>query len=154
MLLPLAAIASLLLHEAIIWRSRSVEAAQSPLYVHDSRGLRILGIVPGTPAAAMGLITGEVLHKVNGMHVRTKEDLYEALVHNSAFCKLEVLNLDGELKFVQRARFAGEHHQLGVILAPDEQANYYAASGPASLLELLRSSRTANRRDDQTVKLR
>ncbi len=154
MLLPLAAIASLLLHEAIIWRSRSVEAAQSPLYVHDSRGLRILGIVPGTPAAAMGLVTGEVLHKVNGMHVRTKEDLYEALVHNSAFCKLEVLNLDGELKFAQRARFAGEHHQLGVILAPDEQANYYAASGPASLLELLRSSRTANRRDDQTVKLR
>lgn len=153
MLLPLAAIASLLLHEAIIWRSRSVEAAQSPLYVHDSRGLRILGIVPGTPAAAMGLITGEVLYKVNGMHVRTKEDLYEALVHNSAFCKLEVLNLDGELKFVQRARFAGEHHQLGVILAPDEQANYYAASGPASLLELLRSSRTANRRDDQSVKL-
>ncbi|KRE44500.1 PDZ domain-containing protein [Paenibacillus sp. Soil522] len=149
MLLPLAAIASLLLHEAIIWRSRSVEAAQSPLYVHDSRGLRILGIVPGTPAAAMGLVTGEVLHKVNGMHVRTKEDLYEALVHNSAFCKLEVLNLEGELKFAQRARFAGEHHQLGVILAPDEQANYYAASGPASLLELLRSSRTANRRDAQ-----
>jgi hypothetical protein len=147
MLLPLAALVSLLFHEAIIWRSRSVEAAQSPLYVHDSRGLRILGIVPGTPAATMGLVTGEVLHKVNGVRVRTKEDLYEALVQNSAFCKLEVLNLDGELKFAQRARFAGEHHQLGVILAPDEQANYYAASGPASLLELLRSSRTSNRRD-------
>lgn len=149
MLLPLAALTSLLLHEAILWRSRAVEAAQSPLYVHDSRGLRILGIVPGTPAAAMGLVAGEVLHKVNGVRVRTKEDLHGALVHNSAFCKLEVLNLDGELKFAQRARFAGEHHQLGVILAPDEQANYYAASGPSSLWELLRSSRTSNRRDVQ-----
>ncbi|MGO4547446.1 PDZ domain-containing protein [Paenibacillus sp. 2TAB23] len=145
-LLPIAAGASLLMHEAIIWRSRVKEAAQSPLYVHDSRGLRILGIVPGTPAAAMGLATGEILHKVNGVRVKTKEDLYEALVQNSAFCKLEVLNLDGEIKFAQRARFAGEHHQLGVILAPDEQANYYASAGPASLVELLRSYHASNRR--------
>ncbi|CAM4478169.1 hypothetical protein FHS16_004746 [Paenibacillus endophyticus] len=145
-LLPVAAGASLLLHEAIIWRSRVKEAGQSPLFVHDSRGLRILGIVPGTPAAAMGLATGEILHKVNGVRVKSKEDLYEALVQNSAFCKLEVLNLDGEIKFAQRARFAGEHHQLGVILAPDEQANYYASAGPASLVELLRSYHASNRR--------
>lgn len=145
-LLPLAALASLLLHEAIIWRSRALEAARAPLYVNDASGLRILGIVPGTPAAAMGLMAGEIVHKVNGQRVRTKEELYEALVQNSAFCKLEILNLEGELKFAQRARFAGEHHQLGVILAPDEQANYYAAAGPASLLELLRSSRASNRR--------
>lgn len=147
-LLPAAAIVSLLLHEVIIWRSRALEAAHSPLFVHDERGLRILGILPGTPAATMGLRAGEVLHKVNGVRVRTKEELYEALVQNSAFCKLEVLNLDGEIKFAQRARYAGEHHQLGVILAPDEQANYYAASGPASLLELLRNSRASNRREE------
>ncbi|WP_139996987.1 PDZ domain-containing protein [Paenibacillus paridis] len=148
-LLPLAGLASLLLHEAIIWRSRAIEAAQSPLYVHDSRGLRILGIVPGTPAAAMGLVTGEIVHKVNGIRVKTKEELYEALVQNSAFCKLEVLNLAGEIKFAQRARFTGEHHQLGVILAPDEQANYYASTGPASLLELLRSYHASNRRGER-----
>ncbi|CAM4304474.1 PDZ domain-containing protein [Paenibacillus alkaliterrae] len=153
LLLPVAALASLLLHEAIVWRSRSLEAARSPLYVNDARGLRILGIVPGTPAAAMGLAIGEILHKVNGVRVKTKEELYEALVQNSAFCKLEVLNLEGELKFAQRARFAGEHHQLGVILAPDEQANYYAASGPASLLELLRGSRASNRRGDQAERI-
>lgn len=145
-LLPIAALVSLLLHEAIIWRSRAKEAAQSPLYVNDQRGLRILGIVPGTPAAAMGLATGEILHKVNGIRVKSKEELYEALVLNSAFCKLEILNLDGEIKFAQRARYAGEHHQLGVILAPDEEANFYAASGPVSLLQLLRHSRASNRR--------
>jgi len=150
-LLPLAALASLLLHETIIWRSRAIEAASPPLYVHDARGLRILGIVPGTPAAAMGLQTGEILAKVNGVRIKTKDELYEALVQNSAFCKLEVLNREGELKFAQRARYAGEHHQLGVILAPDEQANYYAASGPASLIELLRSARTSNRRGKSSV---
>ncbi|WP_332262504.1 PDZ domain-containing protein [Paenibacillus sp. GSMTC-2017] len=145
-LLPLAAITSFLLHEAIVWHSLRTEASRSPLYVHDSRGLRILGIVPGTPAEAMGLLVGEILHKVNGVRVRTKEDLYEALVQNSAFCKLEIYNFDGELKFAQKARYAGDHHQLGVILAPDEHANYYAASGPASLLGLLRGMRASNRR--------
>lgn len=153
MLLPVAALASLLLHEAIIWRSRILEAAQSPLYVNDSRGLRILAIVPETPAASMGLLAGEILHKVNGVRVRTKEDLYEALVQNSAFCKLEILNLEGELKFASKARFAGDHHQLGVILAPDEQANYYASAGPASLVQLLRSYRASNRRGKQAERI-
>jgi hypothetical protein len=148
-LLPAAALVSILLHEAIIWRSRYLESARPPLFVHDARGLRILGIVPGTPAEAMGLAAGEILQKVNGIRVRTKEELYEALVQNSAFCKLEVLNMEGELKFAQRARYEGEHHQLGVILAPDEQASFYASSGPASLLALLRGSRASNRRDFQ-----
>ncbi|MGO4541980.1 PDZ domain-containing protein [Paenibacillus sp. 2TAB19] len=150
MLLPLAAVVTLLLHEALVWRSTASEARRSPLYVNDARGLRILGIVPGTPAATMGLLPGEVIHKVNGIRIKNKEEMYEALRHNPAFCKLEVLNFEGEIKFAQRARYAGEHHQLGVILAPDEQANYYAAAGPASLLELLRS-RTANKRGGEAA---
>ncbi|MEK3885182.1 PDZ domain-containing protein [Paenibacillus sp. PL2-23] len=151
MLLPLAALVAIVLHEAIAWRSRLAEQSAKPLYVHDSRGLRILGIVPRTPAAAMGLLPGEVLHKVNGVRVSTKEELYDALALNSAFCRLEVFNNEGELKFAGRARYAGEHHQLGVILAPDEQANYYAADGAATLLELLRNRRARNRRDVSTA---
>ncbi|MDQ6422479.1 PDZ domain-containing protein [Paenibacillus sp. LHD-117] len=145
-LLPVAALASILLHEALVWRSKAMEARREPLYVHDTRGLRILGIVPGTPAETMGLSVGEMLYKVNGVRVSTKEELYSALASNSAFCKLEALTVGGEPKFAQRARYAGEHHQLGVILAPDEQANFYAASGPASLLELLRGRKASNRR--------
>ncbi|WP_214627358.1 PDZ domain-containing protein [Paenibacillus agaridevorans] len=145
-LLPIAALLSIILHEALVWRSKAMEARREPLYVHDARGLRILGIVPGTPAEAMGLSAGEVIYKVNGMRVSTKEDLYGALGANSAFCKLEVLTVGGEPKFAQRARYAGEHHQLGVILAPDERANFYAADGASSLMELLRGRRASNKR--------
>ncbi|MDQ0062076.1 hypothetical protein J2T14_004273 [Paenibacillus harenae] len=150
-LLPLAALITVLLHEALVWRSTVSEARRSPLYINDSRGLRILGIVPGTPAEAMGLLPGEVVHKVNGIRIKSKEEMYEALRNNPAFCKLEILNFEGEIKFAQRARYAGEHHQLGVILAPDEQANYYAAAGPASLLQLLRAARTANKRGGEAA---
>ncbi|MCR2806691.1 PDZ domain-containing protein [Paenibacillus soyae] len=145
-LLPLAALLSIGLHEAMVWRSKLAESKGTPLFVHDSRGLRVLGVVPGTPAEAMGLLPGEILHKVNGARVSTKEELYAALALNSAFCRLEVFNNAGELKFAGRARYAGEHHQLGVILAPDEQANYYAAEEPASLIGLIRGLRASNRR--------
>jgi hypothetical protein len=146
-----AAVCAALLHEGLILVSRLREAGSSPMYVHDERGLRVLAVIPGTPAEAMGILTGEVLHKVNGMRVRTKEELHQALHINSAFCKLEVLNRDGQLKFLQRARFAGEHHQLGVVLAPDEKAGFYAESAPASLVDLIRRGRTARRRDNSST---
>ncbi|WP_164779614.1 PDZ domain-containing protein [Paenibacillus kobensis] len=146
-LLPVAALVALLLHELLIWSSGRKESEGTPLFVHDGRGLMVLGIVPGTPAAHMGLQSGEILYKVNGMRVRTKEELYDALHRNSAFCKLEVLNREGHQRFVQRARYAGEHHQLGVILAPDDRAEYYVEPAPGSLLALLFSGRAAHRRE-------
>ncbi|MWC30587.1 PDZ domain-containing protein [Paenibacillus sp. MMS18-CY102] len=146
-LLPVAAFGALVLHELLIWLSNRKETEATPIFVHDERGLMVLGVVPGTPAALMGLQSGEMLHKVNGMRVRTKEQLYDALHRNSAFCKLEVLNRDGQQRFVQRARYAGEHHQLGVILAPDDHAEYYAEPSPGSLFELFLRGRAANRRE-------
>ena len=141
-----AALCALLLHEALVAVSYYKEDANMPLYVNDDRGLRILAVIPGTPAEAMGLQAGEIIQKVNGVPVRSKEDLHAALHINSAFCKLEAVNLEGHVKFAQRARFAGEHHQLGVVLAPDDQAGFYAAASPASLFDLLRK-RTAKSRN-------
>ncbi|QHW32629.1 PDZ domain-containing protein [Paenibacillus rhizovicinus] len=144
-----AALCALLFHEALVAVSYYKEDANTSLYVHDGRGLRILAVIPGTPAEAMGLQAGEIIQKVNGALVRSKEELHAALHINSAFCKLEAINLEGHVKFVQRARYAGEHHQLGVVLSPDDQAGFYAAASPASLFDLLRK-RTAKSRSRST----
>ncbi|TMV47199.1 PDZ domain-containing protein [Paenibacillus mesophilus] len=117
-------IAVIALHEALFWWSRREETANPPFYVHDGQGLKILGVLPGSPAHEMGLVPGEIIHKANGIKVRTKEELHEALRTNGAFCKLEVINTEGHSKFVQRALYAGEHHLLGVILSPDDKAMY------------------------------
>lgn len=146
-----AALCALLLHEALIAISRRRESERSPLYVHDERGLRVLAVVPETPAAAMGIEAGEILYKVNGLRVRSIRELHQALHASSAMCKLEVLNNEGESKFVQRARYAGEHHQLGVILAPDDQAAYYVTAAPVSFMALLRRKRAARRRETPTT---
>ncbi|AFH59253.1 PDZ domain-containing protein [Paenibacillus caseinilyticus] len=120
----------ILLHEAIVFYSRWDESRRSPVFVHGNRGLKILGILPGSPAAELGLQVGESLYKVNGMIVRTRQELHHALSQNAAFCRLEILNLVGESKFVKRAIFSGEHHLLGIILAPDEDVLYYTKERP------------------------
>lgn len=128
-----AAVAAFALHEGLLLWSRWREAGRQPLFVQDGRGLTILAVLPRTPAAEMGLAAGERITKVNGAKVRSKEQLHDALQLQSAFCKLEVVNRDGHIKFAQRARYAGEHYQLGLILAPDEEAEWVAAPRSASL---------------------
>lgn len=135
---PLAALAAPILHEIIHYMERKGEEHSSPRYVHDTRGLLILAVTPNTPAAQLGIEAGEILHKVNGVRVTTREDLYNGLLVHSAFCKLEVYNLEGQLKFLQRARFEGEHHELGIVFAPDEATVRMASGAPGTLLDLLR----------------
>ncbi len=142
-LLPVAALAAFALHEALIWLSRFEEQQRSPLFVHPQGGLKVLAVLPGSPAEELGIRAGESIVKVNGVPVPTKEDLHAALRINPAFCKLEVLNLAGESKFLQRAIYAGDHHQLGAILAPDELAPAAVRLQPLSLLQLLRPRTSA-----------
>jgi len=137
-LVPVAALAAPILHEIIHFVERRREEERSPLYVHDDRGLRVLAVTPGTPAAQLGVMPGEILHKVNGVRVRTMEDLYNSLLVNSAFSKLEVYNHEGQLKFLQRARFEGEHHQLGFVFAPDDGTLRMTEGAPQTLYGLLR----------------
>lgn len=84
-----------------------------------NNGLMIIGIIPGTPAEKMGLQVGELVSKANGVVVRDEQDLYEALQKNRAHCKLEVLDTNGEIRFVQRALYEGDHHELGILFVQD-----------------------------------
>ncbi|MFU1797165.1 PDZ domain-containing protein [Paenibacillus azoreducens] len=132
-----AALVSILVHEGLLWYSRMEEQHSSPMFVHPQRGMKILAVIPGSPAESMGIKAGELIVKINGISIRTKEEMHAALRKNSAFCKLEVQNLQGESKFCQRAIYAGEHHQLGVILAPDPDAGVALVMKPLSIFQLI-----------------
>jgi len=149
-----ASVFCIVLHEAVIWFGRWEEQTRSPLFVHSSQGVKILAVLPGSPASELGIQAGEIVHKVNGVRVRTKEELHRALQINPAFCKLEIINLQGHSKFVQRAIFSGDHHQLGIVLCPDEQALYYMAWRDTSLWSYFRSKmkRAEQRNGHQTAR--
>jgi hypothetical protein len=93
-----------------------------PFYFsRKNQGLMIIGVIPESPASKMGLQVGEIVSKANGMLVRDERVLYEALQKNRAHCKLEVLDTNGEIRFVQRALYEGDHHELGILFVQDEK---------------------------------
>ena len=115
-----------------IWR----QWRESPIFVQLGQGVVVLAVLPDTPAEKMGILPGDVIVKVNGEEINRSEELYPALQLNSAFCKMEVRNVEGHIKYLQRAVYQGEHHQLGLILAPDEQTPYYVDLKPVSIFQL------------------
>jgi hypothetical protein len=86
-----------------------------------NHGLMIIGIIPQSPASKMGLQAGEIITKANGVKIQDEKTFYEALQKNRAHCKLDVLDTKGEIRFVQRALYEGDHYELGVLFVLDER---------------------------------
>ncbi|MDV2684243.1 PDZ domain-containing protein [Alkalihalophilus lindianensis] len=102
----------------LLWMvAKSRDESQPAFYNSKQKGCVILGIIPGSPATKMKLEVGETIVKVNGQTVQDEKSFYEALQLNAAaFCKLDVLDHAGEVRFAQGALYDGQHHQLGVLL--------------------------------------
>ncbi|WP_017726281.1 PDZ domain-containing protein [Halalkalibacterium ligniniphilum] len=110
-----------ILGRELLWVLAKLRDEAAPaVFAQRSQGCMILGVLPDSPANKMGLKVGEVILKVNGQPVNNEVGFYEALQINSAFCKIEVVDEHGEIRFVQGALYDGEHHQLGVLLVKEE----------------------------------
>ena len=106
--------------ELISLQFRVLDDSNPFYYTRKKNGLLVLGIVPKSPADKMGIQIGEIISKVNGSQVTEEEDFYRSLQKNRAFCKLEVIGFNGEMRFVQGALYDGEHHELGILFVQDE----------------------------------
>ena len=122
---PLASIVIVALaiigREIISVRQRIREDNLPFYFSKKNQGVMILGILPDSPAADMGLQVGELVMKVNGAPIHDEESFYKALQQNRAHCKLEVLDINGQNRFTQRALFENEHHELGILFVLDER---------------------------------
>ncbi|QCJ44106.1 PDZ domain-containing protein [Bacillus sp. S3] len=93
--------------------------SRPPYFSKRNQGVMIIGVIPESPASKMGLQVGELITKANGVLVHDEHTFYEALQKNRAHCKLEVYDTKGEIRFVQRALYEGDHHELGVLFVQD-----------------------------------
>nr|WP_167549608.1 PDZ domain-containing protein [Paenibacillus borealis] len=132
-----AALSAVLLHEGLSWYSALEERSISPIFVHPPAGRKVLAVLQGSPAQELGILPGEILLKVNGVLLTGAAQLHEALRMNPAFCKLEVLNREGESKYLQRAIYDGDHHQLGIILVPEPDGSVTAEAKPSSIFSII-----------------
>ncbi|PLT31105.1 PDZ domain-containing protein [Peribacillus deserti] len=121
-LAAIAAAGAAILGREILYIYQNVSEKKKPFYFsRRSNGLLILGIIPKSPADKMGLSAGEMITKVNGVKIENEQQLYEALQRNGAHCKLEVLDNNAQIRFVQRALYEGEHHELGVLVVQEQR---------------------------------
>jgi hypothetical protein len=122
---PIASIAAVSIaiigREALTYTQRIQEESRPFYFSKKNHGVMILGILPGSPADKMALEVGELVTKVNGTNVNDEKTFYEALSRNRAHCKLEVLDTNGQIRFVQRALYEGDHHELGILFVQDEK---------------------------------
>jgi hypothetical protein len=107
--------------EFISIRQRMNDDSAAFYFSKRDQGLMILGVLPQSPAAKMNLQVGEMVMKVNGHAVKTVEELYHSLQKNRAYCKLEIIDFNGEIRFVQCALYDGEHHELGILFVQNEK---------------------------------
>lgn len=120
-LVSIAVVTLAIIGREVITLKHRINEENLPFYFSKrNHGVMILGIIPGSPANHMALQIGELITKVNGIQVHDKKSFYEALLKNRAHCKLEVLDVNGEVRFAQRALFEGDHHELGILFVQDE----------------------------------
>lgn len=120
------AVLAIALHEVLYYTVRLSEERAAPLFVRPVRGVKVLATLPHSPARKLGLAAGETILKVGGMAVNSPYDIHFALDLNPAYVKIEVADVRGEIRFVGTPVYAGDPHQLGVIVVPDERAREYA----------------------------
>lgn len=105
--------------EYLNYRYREGDRLRRPYYQPHPKGLRVVGILPGSPADRLEIEPGESIYRVHGKNVLTSQAFYEALQRSGAYIKMEVFNHDNEIRFVQCSLYEGEHHSLGFQFAEE-----------------------------------
>ncbi|WP_088070618.1 PDZ domain-containing protein [Gottfriedia luciferensis] len=114
--------------EAINYIHKNRDFNTPSYFTTKAVGLTVLGILPNSVADKMNIKVGESITKVNGQNVSTVNEFYEALQINRAYCKLEVIDLNAEIRIAQSSVYEGEHHELG-FLFPEEESKYSGQVG-------------------------
>src|SRR5699024_9410854 len=116
---PWLSLASVLIaiigREIINYRERMINKKNQPYFYQDNLGLRALSIIPNSPAERLGILVGEKIVKVNDIPIHSHGDFYESLLNIVSFFKIEIVDDQGEVRFLQSPFYEGEHHKLGLI---------------------------------------
>lgn len=110
-----AVVIALMDHEWITYRHRLHNRNKPPYFSPLNEGVKVMAVLPNSRASDLGIKVGEIILKVNGKNVNNEDEFYESLQQSGAFFKLDVLNLDGEVRFIQSAMYEEDHHYLGLL---------------------------------------
>jgi hypothetical protein len=100
----------------------------TPLYSAVRRGIRVLDVLPGSHAAAMGLKRGDIILSINSHDVQSEEGINEALRGFPTYTWIHVKCWDGTDKTLEYRCYPGGYDSLGIITVPREKEVTYTTS--------------------------
>lgn len=103
-------------HEYLILAGNRREWSSPPLLGPPPRGVKLLTVLPGSPAALHGLDSGWVILNANGIEVNNRRGLGEALQVFPDVAELDVISPEGSKKTIKIHQSQG---RMGLIPVPD-----------------------------------
>lgn len=132
----LAAFFAPLGHELIIYIGQNMEYRQKPVFIPPVRGVMVLEAVPGSPAGAVGLRSGDVIYAINGYQVNGKKDVDEILLYCPPLLELEYVSRQTG-RWQRGIVRSLTYRPLGIIFVPEGDEGVYVEMKNVSLLRRL-----------------
>lgn len=112
-LLPI--IIAIIGNEWITYRNRTRNMYGKPILAPTDEGVKVVETLPNSKAEELEILPGEIITKVNDTKVVNSDEFYKALQQSGAFFKLDVVDKNGEVRFIKSAFYAEDHHDLGLL---------------------------------------
>ena len=106
-------------HELLVWTTNRREMAGRPLYAGSPVGLKLLDILPKSPAARSGLAQGDVILSADGWPILKVGQLEEVLLQGTG--QVSLVTSRG-LRYLSAPLVLKDS---GIIPVPDEDTNLY-----------------------------
>ncbi len=131
-----AALFSGLGHEAVVYLGSRREMNGQPYLRPPSKGIMVMGVLPGMPAHEAGIGSGDVILQVDGEAVNSARDLEMALEFAGNHVHLTVERNGG--RGSEYLRSALHNGSLGIVPVPNATAKHHAEmSSPMPLKRII-----------------
>src|SRR5690606_26618180 len=91
-------------------RHRVTDQSKSTYFYDVAQGLRILSIMPGDTSDSLDVLVGETVSKVDGTPINHVDAFYYALQEKGANFRLDIVDDQGEVRFIHAAMYEGDDH--------------------------------------------
>ncbi|MBU5427386.1 PDZ domain-containing protein [Tissierella pigra] len=106
---------ALLGHEYIILQNKIIEEKKTPVFTHLDKGVRVLDVLPDSIGTKLGINTGDILLKINGVEINSNKDMEDFTKIKSKRLKIEIFNMKSGLS---TKKYYGKIKPLGLIIVP------------------------------------
>lgn len=117
----IAAIFSPIAHELIIILNRRKELTSKYLWEYSYDGVKVLDVVPNSPAEKMGLKSGYKIIAINNKRVNNLYDAQVIINEADRYLWVDAVDLNGKIKKLEFYNYKDELDSIGIISIPQAE---------------------------------